>query len=149
MKNYLSKACNLIIYIRSLTFTFSHFSFNFLNFKFMKKLFLQLLKYCLCLLYFKTLMFIFNTFLMDDLFLYWQKFGILVRDIYAFYPLLIKYVDLHRSHWLKNPAAEAEELFSCVADIFTMWTKSLVSKRSFKVLYWCVYCYGWHLYHVD
>ena len=55
-----------------------------------------------------------------------QKFTILVRDIYAYYPLLIKYVDLHRSHWLKNPAAEAEELFSCVAEIFTMWTKSLV-----------------------
>ncbi|XP_025103910.1 ryanodine receptor-like isoform X4 [Pomacea canaliculata] len=58
-----------------------------------------------------------------------EKFSTLVRDIYAFYPLLIKYVDLHRSHWLKNPAPEAEELFSCVADIFTMWTKSLFFKR--------------------
>lgn len=58
-----------------------------------------------------------------------DKFTTLVRDIYAFYPLLIKYVDLHRSHWLKYPAAEAEELFSCVADIFTMWSHSLFFKR--------------------
>lgn len=29
----------------------------------------------------------------------WQ---LLVRDIYAFYPLLIKYVDLQRNHWLRN-----------------------------------------------
>ncbi|XP_070180339.1 ryanodine receptor-like isoform X4 [Littorina saxatilis] len=66
----------------------------------------------------------------EDLDQYVQdKFTILVRDIYAFYPLLIKYVDLHRSHWLKNPAAEAEELFSCVADIFMMWSHSLLFKR--------------------
>ena len=78
-----------------------------------------------------------------------QKFTILVRDIYAYYPLLIKYVDLHRSHWLKNPAAEAEELFSCVAEIFTMWTKSLVgwvtalclhSVSLFFVCVFFVYC---------
>ncbi|XP_055878934.1 ryanodine receptor 2-like isoform X5 [Biomphalaria glabrata] len=58
-----------------------------------------------------------------------EKFSILVRDIYAFYPLLIKYVDLHRSHWLKNPTPEAEELFSCVAEIFSMWSHSLFFKR--------------------
>ncbi|XP_071161899.1 ryanodine receptor-like [Mytilus edulis] len=58
----------------------------------------------------------------------------LVRDIYAFYPLLIKYVDLHRSQWLKNPMPEAEELFTCVADIFGLWSKSLWStgKQMFK-----------------
>lgn len=32
-----------------------------------------------------------------------QAYGILVRDTYAFFPLLIKYVDLHRSNWLKHP----------------------------------------------
>ncbi|BFZ07812.1 hypothetical protein BsWGS_10847 [Bradybaena similaris] len=58
-----------------------------------------------------------------------QKFSILVRDIYAFYPLLIKYVDLHRSHWLKNPTPEAEQLFACVAEIFSMWSQSLFFKR--------------------
>ncbi|KAK3736855.1 hypothetical protein RRG08_000604 [Elysia crispata] len=58
-----------------------------------------------------------------------EKFSTLVRDIYAFYPLLIKYVDLHRSHWLKYPSAEAEQLFKCVAEIFSMWSHSLFFKR--------------------
>ncbi|KAL3874970.1 hypothetical protein ACJMK2_037916, partial [Sinanodonta woodiana] len=58
-----------------------------------------------------------------------KKFGFLVRDIYAFYPLLIKYVDLHRSQWLKNPTTAAEELFICVADIFALWSKSMLFKR--------------------
>lgn len=56
-----------------------------------------------------------------------QAYGILVRDIYAFFPLLIKYVDLHRSHWLKHPTMDAEELFSCVAELFGLWSKSLVN----------------------
>ncbi|XP_053408017.1 ryanodine receptor-like isoform X6 [Mercenaria mercenaria] len=56
-------------------------------------------------------------------------FGILVRDIYAFYPLLIKYVDLHRSTWLKNPTSAAEELFTLIANIFLLWSKSILYKR--------------------
>lgn len=55
-----------------------------------------------------------------------QHFQILVRDIYAFYPLVIKYVDLHRSHWLKNPSVDAENLYLCVADVFNLWSKSQV-----------------------
>lgn len=51
----------------------------------------------------------------------WQ---LVVRDIYAFYPLLIKYVDLQRSHWLRNNISEAEELYNHVAEIFNMWSKS-------------------------
>lgn len=51
----------------------------------------------------------------------WQ---LLVRDIYSFYPLLIKYVDLQRNHWLKNNIHEAEELYNYVADIFNVWSKS-------------------------
>ncbi|XP_069116591.1 ryanodine receptor-like isoform X2 [Argopecten irradians] len=58
-----------------------------------------------------------------------EAFGILVRDIYAFYPLLIKYVDLHRSQWLKNPSVEAEELFTCVAVMFGLWSRSILFKR--------------------
>jgi len=53
----------------------------------------------------------------------WQ---LLVRDIYAFYPLLIKYVDLQRNHWLKHNIAEAEEMYNYVADIFNIWSKSQV-----------------------
>lgn len=63
-----------------------------------------------------------------------QAFGILVRDIYAFYPLLIKYVDLHRSTWLKNPTIAAEEMFTFIADIFLLWSKSVVSIRLVSVL---------------
>lgn len=51
----------------------------------------------------------------------WQ---LLVRDIYSFYPLLIKYVDLQRNHWLKNNIHEAEELYKYVAEIFNIWSKS-------------------------
>lgn len=51
----------------------------------------------------------------------WQ---LLVRDIYSFYPLLIKYVDLQRNHWLKNNILEAEELYNYVAEIFNIWSKS-------------------------
>lgn len=51
----------------------------------------------------------------------WQ---LLVRDIYSFYPLLIKYVDLQRNHWLKDNIHEAEELYNYVAEIFNVWSKS-------------------------
>jgi ryanodine receptor 2 len=51
---------------------------------------------------------------------------LLVRDIYAFYPLLIKYVDLQRNHWLRHNVPESEELYGYVAEIFNMWSKSTV-----------------------
>lgn len=51
----------------------------------------------------------------------WQ---LLVRDIYSFYPLLIKYVDLQRNHWLKQNDPDAEELYKYIAEIFNIWSKS-------------------------
>lgn len=48
----------------------------------------------------------------------------LVRDIYSFYPLLIKYVDLQRNHWLRHNIAEAEDIYNHVADIFNIWSNS-------------------------
>jgi len=51
----------------------------------------------------------------------WQ---LLVRDIYSFYPLLIKYVDLQKNHWLRNNIPEAEDLYNHVAAIFNIWSKS-------------------------
>lgn len=51
---------------------------------------------------------------------------LLVRDIYAFYPLLIKYVDLQRNHWLRHDVPEGEELYAHVAEIFNMWSNSQV-----------------------
>ncbi|XP_063919785.1 ryanodine receptor isoform X1 [Zophobas morio] len=53
-----------------------------------------------------------------------EDWHLLVRDIYAFYPLLIKYVDLQRNHWLRHNIAEAEDLYNHVADIFNIWSKS-------------------------
>ncbi|XP_043197981.1 ryanodine receptor-like isoform X5 [Amphibalanus amphitrite] len=53
-----------------------------------------------------------------------EMWYLLVRDIYAFYPLLIKYVDLQRSHWLKDCVPEAEDLYNHVAVIFEIWSKS-------------------------
>lgn len=46
--------------------------------------------------------------------------------MYAFYPLLIKYVDLHRSSWLKSPNSDAEHLYLCIADVFNLGSKSHV-----------------------
>ncbi|KAI1309033.1 Ryanodine receptor [Halotydeus destructor] len=58
-----------------------------------------------------------------------DEYAMLVRDIYAFYPLLIKYVDLQRSHWLKNNVPEAEKVYHCVASIFNVWSKSAYMRK--------------------
>ena len=53
-----------------------------------------------------------------------EDWHLLVRDIYSFYPLLIKYVDLQRQHWLRHNVKEAEDLYKHVAEIFNIWLKS-------------------------
>ncbi|XP_069548702.1 ryanodine receptor 2 [Brachyistius frenatus] len=53
-----------------------------------------------------------------------EKFTMLVRDLYAFYPLLIPFVDSNRAIWLKDPNPEAQQLFSMVAEVFIFWAKS-------------------------
>nr|XP_043902413.1 ryanodine receptor 2-like [Solea senegalensis] len=53
-----------------------------------------------------------------------EKFTVLVRDLYAFYPLLIPFVDSYRASWLKVSNPEAEQLFSMVAEVFIFWAKS-------------------------
>ncbi|KAJ1155514.1 hypothetical protein NDU88_008244 [Pleurodeles waltl] len=53
----------------------------------------------------------------------------LARDLYAFYPLLIRFVDYNRARWLKEPDPEAEELFRMVAEVFVYWAKSHNFKR--------------------
>ena len=57
-----------------------------------------------------------------------EEWQILVRDIYAFYPLLIKYVDQQRNQWLKNNVPEAEDVYNYVAQIFHIWSNSQVGK---------------------
>ncbi|XP_074846207.1 ryanodine receptor 2 isoform X10 [Carettochelys insculpta] len=58
-----------------------------------------------------------------------DEFTTLARDLYAFYPLLIKFVDYNRAKWLKEPNPEAEELFRMVAEVFVYWSKSHNFKR--------------------
>ncbi|XP_072162212.1 ryanodine receptor isoform X2 [Bemisia tabaci] len=53
-----------------------------------------------------------------------EDWSLVVRDIYAFYPLLIKYVDLQRNHWLRNNIPEAEDLYNHISEIFNIWSKS-------------------------
>ncbi|XP_028285731.1 ryanodine receptor 2 [Parambassis ranga] len=58
-----------------------------------------------------------------------DQFTILVRDLYAFYPLLIRFVDYNRAKWLKKSNPDAEELFRMVAEVFIFWAKSHNFKR--------------------
>ncbi|MED6280063.1 hypothetical protein CHARACLAT_007033, partial [Characodon lateralis] len=58
-----------------------------------------------------------------------DEFAVLCRDLYAFYPMLIRYVDNNRSRWLKKPDADSTELFRMVAEIFILWCKSNNFKR--------------------
>ncbi|XP_006872072.1 PREDICTED: ryanodine receptor 2 [Chrysochloris asiatica] len=58
-----------------------------------------------------------------------DEFTTLARDLYAFYPLLIRFVDFNRAKWLKEPNPEAEELFRMVAEVFIYWSKSHNFKR--------------------
>ncbi|XP_059376123.1 ryanodine receptor 2 [Carassius carassius] len=53
-----------------------------------------------------------------------ERFTALVQDIYTFYPLLIPFIDLHRMSWLREVDADAEKLFSLVAEVFIFWAKS-------------------------
>ncbi|XP_060734913.1 ryanodine receptor 2 isoform X4 [Tachysurus vachellii] len=53
-----------------------------------------------------------------------EKFAVLVQDIYAFYPLLILFVERHRILWLRQKSVDADRLFTLVADVFTFWAKS-------------------------
>uniref|UniRef100_A0ACB8G4V5 Ryanodine receptor 3 n=1 Tax=Sphaerodactylus townsendi TaxID=933632 RepID=A0ACB8G4V5_9SAUR len=58
-----------------------------------------------------------------------DEFAVLCRDLYAFYPMLIRYVDNNRSNWLKKPDVDSDELFRMVAEVFILWCKSHNFKR--------------------
>uniref|UniRef100_A0A2K5IN02 Ryanodine receptor 3 n=1 Tax=Colobus angolensis palliatus TaxID=336983 RepID=A0A2K5IN02_COLAP len=55
-----------------------------------------------------------------------DEFAVLCRDLYAFYPMLIRYVDNNRSNWLKSPDADSDQLFRMVAEVFILWWLWLV-----------------------
>ena len=58
-----------------------------------------------------------------------EEWNLIARDIYAFYPLLIKYVDLQRTLWIRQNVAEAEELYNHVGEIFNIMSVSSVSRK--------------------
>ncbi|XP_062407677.1 ryanodine receptor 1b isoform X3 [Sardina pilchardus] len=58
-----------------------------------------------------------------------DEFAVLCRDLYALYPLLIRYVDNNRARWLTNPDPDAEDLFRMVGEVFIFWSKSHNFKR--------------------
>ena len=47
-----------------------------------------------------------------------EEWNMIARDIYAFYPLLIKYVDLQRNIWIRHNVAESEDLYNHVGEVF-------------------------------
>ncbi|KAK7883047.1 hypothetical protein WMY93_029221 [Mugilogobius chulae] len=58
-----------------------------------------------------------------------DEFAVLCRDLYALYPLLIRYVDNNRARWLTCPDPDAEDLFRMVGEVFIFWSKSHNFKR--------------------
>lgn len=56
-------------------------------------------------------------------------YEVLIRNLYAFYPLLIKYVDLHKAYWLKNPDEHTEHLYYNCSEVFTIWLKSKIFQK--------------------
>ena len=56
-----------------------------------------------------------------------EDFGFISRDIYAFYPLLIRFIDRNKTQWITNRDQSAEDLFWKCADIFLHWAQSIVS----------------------
>ena len=60
-----------------------------------------------------------------------EEWNLIARDIYAFYPLLIKYVDIQRNHWIRNNVEEAEVIYNAAGEIFNIMKQSSVSDFSF------------------
>ena len=58
-----------------------------------------------------------------------EDFGFISRDIYAFYPLLVRFIDKHKMEWITKKTPEAEELFLKVSEIFVNWAKSINFRR--------------------
>ncbi|VDM96771.1 unnamed protein product [Thelazia callipaeda] len=55
--------------------------------------------------------------------------ALLVRDVYAYFPILMKYTDMHRAQWLKTPTWETDGIYENIAVIFKIWSLSQHFKR--------------------
>lgn len=58
-----------------------------------------------------------------------SDYEVLIRNLYAFYPLLIKFVDLHKAFWLKNPDEHTENLYFNISEVFNIWLKSKIFQK--------------------
>ena len=58
-----------------------------------------------------------------------EDFGFISRDIYAFYPLLVRFIDKNKMDWIATKNPEAESLFWKVSEIFVAWAKSVNFRR--------------------
>ncbi|OQV16829.1 Ryanodine receptor [Hypsibius exemplaris] len=58
-----------------------------------------------------------------------EQYALLVRDLYAFFPLVIRYTELHKLQWIKENNAQAEALYAAVSEVFNRWMRSQHFKR--------------------
>ena len=58
-----------------------------------------------------------------------EEWDLIVRDVYAFYPLMVKYVDLQRNYWIRENVTEAEELYNHIGEIFNVMNSSAFFKK--------------------
>lgn len=58
-----------------------------------------------------------------------EQWAVIVRDLYAFLPLLIKFVDIQRSHWIKNKNESSEVLYNIIGEMFNIFMASGYFKR--------------------
>merc|ERR1719431_245383 len=58
-----------------------------------------------------------------------EEWNLIARDIYAFYPLMIKYVDLQRTLWIRNNVEDAEHIYNAAGEIFNIMKQSTYFKR--------------------
>merc|ERR1719431_1100663 len=58
-----------------------------------------------------------------------EEWNLIARDIYAFYPLIIKYGDLQLALWIRNNVEEAEHVYNAAGEIFNMMKQSAYFKR--------------------
>ena len=53
-----------------------------------------------------------------------EEWNLIIRDIYAFYPLMIKYVDIQKNYWIRENVEEAEQLYNHAGEIFNVMSAS-------------------------
>lgn len=58
-----------------------------------------------------------------------EEYAVLVRDLYAFYPIAIRYAEIHKPQWIRDNTAQAEQLYADVSEVFNHWMKSQHFKR--------------------